>query len=92
MAPNVSVCLRRSVCRKSGGVAGGEGRWSFSPEARIRESRRFSLANSKRPREKAERKIKTTSRFLIEQRKLKFGKGKRLVVSKQTFAKSPCPL
>jgi hypothetical protein len=29
---------------------------------------------------------------LIEQRKLKFGKGKRLVVSKQTFAKSPCPL
>jgi hypothetical protein len=40
--------------------------------------RRFCLANFKRPREEAD--SKRTSRFSIEQLKLNFGKGKRLVV------------
>ena len=61
------------------------------PKTRVRQRRRFCLANFNRPREKAESKNDISMEW-IEKRKLKVGQGKRLVVSKQAFAKESVSL
>jgi hypothetical protein len=69
-------------------VAGEEGPSSRNSEQSNPTVQKVLSRQLKRPREKAEGWTQTTSRLKL---KLKVGQGKRLVVSKESFAKVPVP-